>query len=441
VTGAGRGAIVRWLLRRRLPLREELVAFQSHQLRRLIGHAYTHMPHYRELFDRSGLAPSAIRTAADLAALPITSKRDLQAAPSRLVARGLDPGRLVVHRTTGSTGEPTVVRRTRFEEWLLSTFRFRAIRQLGYRLTDRIVRVAVVRVTGTEAVRPPRLAQSLGLLRVQQVHSLLDPAVIIDTLRRLRPDVVTGVAAPLARVARCLEPADRRAVRPRFVVVGGEVVTPLMRRQIQDGFQAPVYEWYGSVEFNLLAWECQTSGDLHTCDDATIVEIVRDGRPVALGERGEVVVTGLHSFAMPLIRYQIGDIATRGPDRCTCGAPFSTIRGIQGRMHDWFILPGGRLIHPFELIWQLQDDLPWIRQYQLVQEREDRITLRVEARGEAPPPEVVAALEARVARPLGPGVTLAIALVPAIEPEPGGKQRISRSLLGSAYDTVDWSRA
>jgi hypothetical protein len=75
------------------------------------------------------------------------------------------------------------------------------------------------------------------------------------------------------------------------------------------------------------------------------------------------------------------------------------------------------------------------------QEREDRITLRVEARGTPPPPTVVAELEARVARPLGPGVTLAIALVPAIEPEPDGKQRISRSLLGSSYDTVDWTRA
>ena len=109
-------------------------------------------------------------------------------------------------------------------------------------------------------------------------------------------------------------------------------------------------------------------------------------------------------------------------------------------MHDWFALPGGRLIHPFELIWQLQDHLPRIRQYQLVQEREDRIPLRVEARA-APSPDVVAGLEARVARPLGPGVTVAIALVPAIEPEPDGKQRISRSLLGSAYDTVDWTRA
>lgn len=417
------------------------MAFQSRQLRGLVSHAYQHVPYYRQLLDRHGLSPGDIRSAADLAAMPITTKRDLQAAPASLLAHGLDPQRLVVHRTTGSTGEPTIVRRTRFEEWLLSSLRLRAIQQLGYSVTDRTARVAVVRSTGTRTLRPPRVLQRLGLLRVEVIHSLLDPAAIIEELRRLRPDVVTGIAAPLARVAGCLDSNDRRTIRPRFVVVGGEVATPLMRRQITDGFRAPVYEWYGSVEFNLVAWECPSSGDLHTCDDGAIVEIVRDGRPVAPGERGEVVVTGLHSFAMPLIRYRLGDVATRGPDRCTCGAPFSTIRGIQGRMHDWFVLPGGRLIHPFELIWQLQDDLPWIRQYQLVQEREDRITLRVEPRAALPSPDVVAELEARVARPLGPGVTLAIALVPAIEPEPDGKQRISRSLLGSAYDTVDWTRA
>ncbi len=78
-----------------------------------------------------------------------------------------------------------------------------------------------------------------------------------------------------------------------------------------------------------MAWECRHSGDLHTCDDGVLVEVLRDGRPAEPGERGEVVVTNLHAYAMPFIRYRIGDLATRGAP-CGCGAPFSTIGEITG---------------------------------------------------------------------------------------------------------------
>ena len=124
-----------------------------------------------------------------------------------------------------------------------------------------------------------------------------------------------------------------------------------------------------------MAWECRHSGDLHTCDDGVLVEVLRDGQPVEPGERGEVVVTNLHAYAMPFIRYRIGDLATRGAP-CACGAPFSTIGEIQGRMIDYFPLPDGRLLHPYEIVSRLVwGPAEWLRQYQLVQERRDRVVL------------------------------------------------------------------
>ena len=81
-----------------------------------------------------------------------------------------------------------------------------------------------------------------------------------------------------------------------------------MRRHITETFAAPVFNLYASNEFNVIAWECQETGELHTCDDGVIIEVLKDGRPAAAGERGEVVGTNLHSFAMPLIRFRLGDI-------------------------------------------------------------------------------------------------------------------------------------
>jgi phenylacetate-CoA ligase len=170
------------------------------------------------------------------------------------------------------------------------------------------------------------------------------------------------------------------------------------------------------------------------------VEVLRGGRPAKPGERGELVGTALHSFAMPFIRFRLGDVVTRGPQPCACGRPGSTLSAVQGRMIDYFRLPGGRLLHPYELSTVLLRELePWIRQYQLTQEREDRVVLRVAPRGELPA-ERLARVREDLGRILGPGVTCAVATVPRIDVERNGKFRVSRSLVESAYDAVDWER-
>jgi phenylacetate-CoA ligase len=119
-----------------------------------------------------------------------------------------------------------------------------------------------------------------------------------------------------------------------------------MRELIEEAFGAPIYDTYASIEFNLLAWQCRQTGGLHTCDDGVVMEIMDGARAVREGEEGEVVGTDLHSYAMPMIRYRLGDIATKGRSPCPCGQPFSTIRSIRGRTIDCFTLPDGRVMHP-----------------------------------------------------------------------------------------------
>jgi len=213
-----------------------------------------------------------------------------------------------------------------------------------------------------------------------------------------------------------------------------------MRQQISAAFSAPVFDLYGTHEFNLIAWECQETGEFHVCDDSLITEVLKNGCPVAIGERGEVVGTNLHSFAMPFIRYRLGDLVTRGAETCRCGQPFSTIRGIQGRMLDYFPLPDGRLLHPYEIVLLLlHDAASWIGQYQLTQEREDRLVLRV-VPSATPTAQQLAFLKEPVAALLGEGVEFEVMLVPQLQLEPNGKFRVSRSLVKSAYDGLDWER-
>ena len=128
-----------------------------------------------------------------------------------------------------------------------------------------------------------------------------------------------------------------------LVFLVGEVVTPAMRVSIGGGFQAlfAVFSIYASHEFNLLGWECAVTGEMHLGDDKRhrSRSCVMAGAPVA-GELGDVVVTGLHGYAVPYIRYSLGDTATRGDEQCRCGAPFSTSQ--EPARPDHGLLPAAR---------------------------------------------------------------------------------------------------
>ncbi|HET6468455.1 MAG TPA: hypothetical protein VFG43_08780 [Geminicoccaceae bacterium] len=410
--------------------RAELEAYQEEGLRRVVAHAYARVPYYRELLDRHGVAPARIRSLADLERIPISSKGDLRQPAARILAAGYDPVRLRRIQTTGSTGEPFVLYRTRTEKWLHQLFWLRAQRDLGQRLGDRVVRIAAMGPRPQQAGPDPlgRLLRGAGL-----GNHVLDvsapPAELLRALAALRPGIVGTYPGMLARLGEELRRSGRTDVRPRFLATGGEVLTPARRRQIEATWQAPLYEVYGCWEMNLVAWQCRASGLFHVCDDSVVLEVVRDGRAVAPGERGEVVLTSLHARAMPLIRYRLGDLVTRGAATCPCGRPFGTIAAIQGRMLDLFRLRGGRLLHPYEILSDLKEDaFRWVRHYQLVQEAEDRVVF-IMVPGPEFTAERLAEFERRAAHALGDGVRLRIERVDRIEPGPGGKFHLARSLV------------
>ncbi len=420
--------------------REDRESRQDRRLRHLVLHAYRHVPYYRRLFDRHGLRPETIQGRCDLERIPITSRRDLQSLPDgEVLSRGSDPARMLTFRTSGSSGMPLTIRRAPLEQLVLRSLYMRAMRDLGLKFSSSIAVVASGHTTDPR--RHPltwRLFQTLDPRRRALVDALLPQERIRRLLRRFRPDVIVGYAGTLARVAEALTPEDRRLIRPRFLKADSEVLTPLMRAQIARGFGAQVYEMYDSHEFFTLAWECPATGELHVCGDGLILEVLKDGRPCAEGERGEVVATGLHSYAMPFIRYRLGDIVTQGSATCRCGRPFATIRSVQGRMIDHFPLPDGRLLHPYELVRVLGAQAAgWIGQYQLTQERKDRVVLRLVPRS-APPPDGPARLQSALKSVLGPDVALEVLLVPGIDVEASGKFRVSRSLIVSGYDGISW---
>ncbi len=414
----------------------ELRTYQDAQFRRLVAHAYERVAYYRKLFDRHRLHPRHIRGLVDLELIPISTKQDLRATPvNQLVDRELDPAQLIAVRTSGSSGEPFTIRRTWMEQSLQYLFRLRAFHHFGIGLRDRDASLGLVRDDDPKDQKLiGRAIRAVGLQPALEVDGLQDPRDIIRELAAFQPDVLSGMPGMLCRVADQVLAEQRYQIQPRLMVVGGEVLTPLMQQRLLDAFGVVPLQTYGSHEFPLIGWECRDTGEMHTCDDGVVVEVLRDGQPVEPGDRGEVVATNLHAYSMPFIRYRLGDIVTRGRAACACGRPFATITAVQGRMIDYFPLPDGRTLHPYQILGSfIRGADGWIRHYQLLQERLDRIVLRV-VPAEAPSVDQLARIQRSVLPLLGPGVEFQVSLVEDIPLEESGKFRPSRSLVASEHD-------
>ncbi len=425
-TGSGL-AVLGAALRHSASNRDRIQLYRDRRLRRIIRHAQKKVPLYRDLWEASGVSPEHVRAAGDLSNLPVVTRKDLRTRTvGETLASGYDPARLITIQTTGSTGEPLAVRRTPAEDFVFHVFRMRAMSSFGLRPADRMARV------GTHSHEQSPLAwkaaQRLGLFRQDQIALLDAPADIAAALGKADPDVVTGNSGVLTRAAREVARLSGRAPRPRFVVTSSEMLTPGMRRRIAEAFSCPVYDTYCAEEFGLVAWECRETGLYHVCDDSVIVEVLKDGRPAHEGERGDIVVTALHYYAQPFVRYVLGDEVVVGPAQCPCGAPFSTLSEISGRSVDYLSLPDGRELYAAAAAHVIQAVAPWVEQYELVQEQIDRVVVRL-VPDSPPPPEALVRLREGLKGILSPGMDVKLELVQEIIPEPGVKYRFLRSLV------------
>lgn len=403
--------------------RQSVLASQLRHLQRLLAHAQEAVPLFRQRFAASGVSPGDVQSLADFHRLPTFTRRDYQdVEPAHRIADGLDRTTLLDRSTSGSTGERMTVHRTWFEERLLNLFRWRAWRTYGLRLTDRMAVLYFHRnADSRDSQLIQRAAQAMSLYRNRVFDALGDPR-LAQAVADFQPHAISGMTSAIAHWVDAA--ADSRStLRPRFIATGGELLTEPLRARIA-ALGVPVHDLYGCNELNLVAWECPSgNGHYHVCDDAHHVEVLdAKGGEAAVGDWGEVVVTSLFSFAMPFIRYRLGDLARRGPDRCPCGAAYSTLLAIGGRTIDRFPMADGRWLHPWEVINAVRPHFPWIRHYQLVQRTRDTLVFRIVPRT-TPTPAMVEGLTQAGQKALAGRATFEVELTESIQATASGKPR------------------
>ena len=411
---------LRSVLGRRPASRRDIVAFQEARLRRLIRHAYRQVSYYRQLLDDAGIDPDGIRTIEDLRRVPITERRDVQGLPAdALCDRSVRVASLRTLTTSGTTGNPLRVRRTWLEENVLLALRARAARAYGHGLRTRRAHIDFIGAD-TVPMSRRRMHERVGLLPRLRIDWQTPAAALVDAVARFRAEVVSGPPSILSWLASTLSDGDRRRMGLERIFVGTETLTPGMRRAIEQGFGAPAVDVYGCHECVFLAMQRPGTATYRVCEESVILEVLKEGEPAGPGDTGDVVVTALHSFAMPFIRYRLGDRVTLGDSPRDGDDPYLSLNAIDGRRTDRFVLSDGRTLHAYALGGAIER-CAGVRTFQVIQETRDGFHVRVEPQAGAGGVggDVLRVLETV----LGPEVAVRVELVPTLRAEGGRKFR------------------
>lgn len=403
---------------------DELQALQWRKLQALVAHCWTQVPFYRRWWGKAGVGdPADIRDRDDYARLPVLTKALIREHADAMIAADRR-GELYFKATGGSTGEPMRFGYTRESYERRVAVMFRGYGWSGARLGQRTAYLwgAPVAAPAGFALFKDRLFHAAFHRRMLNAFDMDERrmAEYADAIDRFRPETVIGYVGPLYELARWIERNGRRPHRPRRVLGAAEALLPHQRETIERVFGAPAYDTYGCREFMLIAAECEARDGLHVNIDHLHLEYGGDGD--AGGPR-ELIVTDLHNFGMPLVRYLNGDLGTPGANGCACGRGLPRLAKVDGRKLDALRTADGRLI-PGEYFVHTLMSLRGFRHYQVVQRRLDALAVRLvpdEDYGEA----VEDTIRAELRKLVGDSIAIDFERVDAIALTASGKRRVT----------------
>jgi len=326
----------------RMPL-EDLHALQEDRLKSVVRYVYDHSAFYRRRFKEAGVEPGDIKTLADVSKLPFTRKVDLRdnyptgmfSAPKSQVVR--------YHVSSGTTGKPTVVGYTKGDIETWSESLARALTSIGLDSDD------VVQVGYGYGLFTGGLGLHYG---AERIGAAVLPVGTGNTERQieLMQDLdTTAIACTPSYFLHIMEVAEKMGIsikkdtKLKAGIFGAEPWSLETRKRIEDATGINAYDIYGTSEISgPLFTECHVKKGIHIWADMFLIEVLdpKTDQPVADGETGELVFTTLHKFALPLIRYRIGDLSIMNSEPCECGRTHPRIMRILGRTDDMLIIRG-----------------------------------------------------------------------------------------------------
>lgn len=409
---------------------EELIATsQFKQLQHVLRHAIQTVPYYAHQFVHLTSDVARLCSAAHWRDLPLLTRRDVQCAGDRLYSTRVpsDHGRVSTSATGGSTSQPVITLGTEVTRrlWQACTLRDHA-----WQRRDLSGSLASIRHRSDDCALPPHGlhsnnwgAATTGVQRTGPAFLLNVRSSVqqqVDWLLKVQPNYLLTYPSVLTAVAELLERTGQSLTSLWEARSYGEVLEPHARSVCESIFGTRVVDMYSSQEVGYIALQCPDTTNYHVQSESLLLEVIDDqGRACQPGEVGRVIVTTLHNFAMPLIRYEIGDYAEVGPP-CSCGRTLPVLKRILGRQRGLLVMPDGSRRWPVFDAGERPDELPPFFQFQVIQRsREDVEVLTV--RHQPLSPEERNRVERYMVQTLGAPFRVRVTEVPSIPRSPSGK--------------------
>jgi len=418
---------------RRIPYwpEERILRRQRARIRAIVDHAYRTVPFYREAMDERGLRPAEIRSAEDLARLPLIDAGALQRSPEAFRSSRYEPRACLELYSTGTSGSGR-----RLALWDVDALRSKLAhgerdRQVLYGLLGKTWgqrRLSLFHSASTTQKVIRFLHDQVVVPRARADTTYLEPEIphedLAEWINRHRPDVVYSYGSHAEQFFRYV--ADRRIPLspPRVWVYGADALSPEGRRRIEGEFGCQVHSTYQMVEAGRVGFECERGDGFHLNIDLCAVRIVDlQGRTMPSGETGEIVISNLYNRATVLLNYRTGDLGAMAGAPCSCGRTLPLLERLEGRTSDLLHLADGREILDHMLIHALKEELKDVLQLQIVETGIGRFTLRVVPARDVDRDALGRVLIREAARALGDGDRVSVEFVASIPRGALGKLR------------------
>lgn len=414
--------------------RQDIREIQLKLLQQQLAHCARSVPYYQQQFAEYQLNPQDFRDISQLERLPMIDKalvRD-QALDFRSAGH-LGTG---VHQSfsSGSTGEPFASYFDKRAWWRKKYLvKLRARFACGMRARQR---VAILECEEQSTVKKRNRNNALGdaFLKVRVFSLFQDPENLVDALRRFRPHNIYAYPSHLLELASATEETpvlpglERLFTSSEFLEAGS-------RSFIEERFDVPIFDHYGSTEFKEVAFQCSEKNWYHVNYDEVHVEVVDDQNRPIINQPGSIVVTDLRNKAMPLIRFHLGDLGVLSNSPCICGYRGDSMKPLGGRSSDYLELPNGETISPYRVTTEIEN-IAGLLQYQLIQQSPNRIAVRTVWR-ETPDPPAFDRVEQAIRQALVqsavesdmPDISINVERCARIDNEENGKFKVVKRLF------------
>lgn len=359
--------------------KERLEDYQMQQLEKLLIHAYENVPYYRRVFDERGLKPIDIKSKEDLIKLPILTKDIVRNNINDLLAKNIDRKKLHPIKTSGTTVSPlsffwhkniTIPKEDSFT-WTIYNI-------AGYKFSEKLIYLSFELPPDTKG----KLRQYNPLERTMLLYaSGLNEDTLhsyVDLIRKFQPKVLKGIPSNLVVLANFIV-ENKIPIFPQLKIIlcSSEMLYPWQKDLVEKAFKCRLFSLYGQNEAVVLATECEVSHKYHVFPEYGVTEIIdANGLPIQK-ERcmGSIIGTGFNNYALPFIRYEIGDVAAWSYEKCRCGRHYPLFHSIEGRENEYLVSSNGELIPmiiiPYSLI------MKNVKQFQFYQEIKGKVKLKL----------------------------------------------------------------